>query len=79
MGELLRSNDPVLISYAMSLLVEAGIAHHLADRYMSVLEGSVGALARRILVPLEDLPRARTLMEMAGLGAELSPSDPAHG
>ena len=42
MKELLRSNDPVLISYVSALLEEDGIAFMVADTNMSVLEGSIG-------------------------------------
>jgi hypothetical protein len=75
MNELIRSNDPVLLSFALSLLTEAGIAAHLADGHMSVLEGSIGALSRRLLVPEGDLAAARRVLREAGLGAELRPED----
>jgi hypothetical protein len=71
MNELIRSNDPVLLSFALSLLAEAGIAAHLADTHMSVLDGSIGALPRRLLVPEADLAAAHTVLRVAGLGAEL--------
>ena len=76
MTELMRSNDPVLLSFALSLLADAGIAAHLADSHMSVLEGSIGALSRRLLVTEPDLARARAVLSEAGLGAELRPDDP---
>jgi len=75
MNELIRSNDPVLLSFALSLLAGAGIPAHLADGHMSVLEGSIGALARRLLVPEADLVAARKVLCEAGLGAELRPED----
>jgi hypothetical protein len=75
MAELLRSNDPVLLSFAASLLAEAGIAHDIADSHMSALEGSIGALSRRLLVAEPDLARARLLLHAAGLGAELRSGD----
>jgi hypothetical protein len=68
MKELLRSNDPVLLSYVSALLDEARIDFILADLNMSVLEGSIGALPRRILVESESLGRARTLLNEAGIG-----------
>ena len=54
MRELLRSNDAVLISFAQSVLRQAGIASFVADQYMSVVEGSIGAFPRRLLVGDED-------------------------
>ena len=59
MEELLRSNDPVWLSYVRHVLTEEGIAFLQLDDHMSVLEGSVGAIPRRIMVLGEDLPRAR--------------------
>ena len=68
MKELLRSNDPVLISYVSALQEEEGIAFMVADTNMSVLEGSIGALPRRILVAAESLRRARSILNEAGIG-----------
>jgi hypothetical protein len=57
MKELLRSNDAVLISYVSALLEEEGIGFMVADTNMSVLEGSIGALPRRVLVASDALAR----------------------
>ena len=57
MKELLRTNDPVLLSYVSALLEEGDIAFMVADTNMSVLEGSIGVLPRRVLV--EDHPVVR--------------------
>ena len=59
MKELLRSNDPVLISFVSALLEEGGVGFSVADTNMSVLEGSIGALPRRVLVEEDQLARAR--------------------
>ena len=59
MDELLRSNDPVFLSFVRHVLDEEGIHHLVLDEHMSVLEGSLGILPRRILVLREDLARAR--------------------
>ena len=48
--ELVRTNDAVVISAIEALLNGAGIPHFIADQNMSVLEGSVGILPRRVLV-----------------------------
>ena len=71
MKELLRTNDPVLLSFVSSLLDEAGIAFMLLDTNMSVMEGSIGILPRRILVEEESLDRARNLLTEAGAGHAL--------
>ena len=72
MIELLRSNDPVLLSFAQALLNEAGIRHQTFDQNMSVMEGSIGILPRRILVPRDDHEEARRILAEAGLERELS-------
>lgn len=71
MDELLRSNDPVLISFVEALLNDAGIGHAVFDQYMSLVEGTIGILPRRILVIADELERARLLLSEAGLAAEL--------
>jgi hypothetical protein len=71
--ELVRTNNPVLVSAVGALLDGAGIRHVVFDRNMSVLEGSVGILACRIVVADEDVVPARRLLNEAGLGNELRP------
>ncbi|RYB03478.1 DUF2007 domain-containing protein [Lichenibacterium ramalinae] len=71
MIEIMRTNDIVLISVVASLLDESGIAHFVADQYMSVIEGSSGFLARRIMVERDAESRARRLLTDAGFGEEL--------
>ena len=78
MEELLRTNNAVTISFAGSLLKEGGIEHFVADSHMSILDGSVGILPRRIMVDGNKLTQARRLMQDAGLGEEL-PSKPVRG
>ena len=69
--ELVRTNDTVLISAIGALLDGAGIPHVVLDQHMSVMDGSVGALPRRVLVGEEYLNSARRLLKDAGLGGEL--------
>jgi hypothetical protein len=68
MKELLRSNDSVLLSYVSALLEEAAVDFMVADMNMSVLEGSIGALPRRVLVESSALGRARRILTEAGIG-----------
>jgi len=54
MREVLRTNDAVLLSFAETVLRQAGIASTLADQHISVIEGSIGAFPRRLLVASDD-------------------------
>jgi hypothetical protein len=66
MKEILRSNDPVRLSHAEAMLRGAGIASVLLDQYTSVIEGSIGAIQRRLMVEDADLDRARAVLAAAG-------------
>lgn len=68
MRELMRVNDPVLISYVEALLKGAGFDPIFLDRNMSVLEGSLGILPCRVLIGEEDWEAARRLITNADLG-----------
>jgi len=73
MRELVRTNDMVLVSAIGALLDGAKIPHMVLDQNMSVLEGSLGILPRRVLVPEDSVLAARRLLQDAGLGHELRP------
>ncbi|MDP9591414.1 DUF2007 domain-containing protein [Shinella sp. AETb1-6] len=73
MIELIRTNDAVLLSFAESLMKEAGIHCLIADQGMSILEGSLGMLPRRFLVESDREDEARRILRDAGLAAELRP------
>jgi hypothetical protein len=73
--ELVRTNDAVLISAIEALLKGANIQHVVVDQNMSVLDGSLGILPRRILVEADDVAAARRVLEDAGLGHELRRDD----
>jgi len=71
--ELVRTNNAVLISAVEALLNGADIPHVVLDQHMSVLEGSLGVLPRRVLVADDHAAEARQLLTEAGLGHELRP------
>jgi hypothetical protein len=71
MLEIIRTNDVVILSLAQSLMKDAGIHCMIADQSMSVLEGSLGLLPRRLLVDEERAEEARRILADAGLEAEL--------
>ena len=66
MKELIRSNDLVKLSWLKALLADAGIEALVLDTHTSVLEGSAGAIPRRLTVAEEDYPKARTILISAG-------------
>lgn len=68
MPELIRTNDPAVISAVEALLGESEIPYQVADRNMSVLEGSIGAIQARVLVSELYEVQARALLVEAGLG-----------
>lgn len=68
MKELFRSNDAVLLSYADALLNEAGIGHVIADGNMAVMEGTLGILPRRMMVPEDQWQQAASVLREADLG-----------
>jgi hypothetical protein len=74
--ELVRTNDAVLVSAVGALLDGAQIKHLVFDQNMSVLEGSIGILPRRVLVAEDDIVAARRLLTDAGLAHELRPDEP---
>ncbi len=67
MVELLRTNDAVLISFIEALLTGEGIGHVVLDANMSVVEGSLGVLPRRVMVESGRLHAARRVMSDAGV------------
>ena len=74
MIEIVRTNDAVIISFVEALLRDAGIGCLVADQNMSVLDGSIGILPRRILVGDEDADEARVILTDAGIGGEIRTS-----
>ena len=71
MIELIRTNDAVVISFAEALLRDAGIACFVADQNMSVLDGSIGILPRRLMVAEDDADQARRILTEAGIAHDM--------
>lgn len=68
MAELVRTNNVGVIAAVEALLAGEGIPYQVADRTMSALEGSIGAIQMRVLVLDDDEARARELLTDADLG-----------
>jgi Putative prokaryotic signal transducing protein len=66
MKELLRTNDPVRLSWLQVLLRDSGIDSLVLDHHTSLVEGSVGAIPRRLMVAERDWQRARALLAATG-------------
>ncbi len=66
MRVVLTSNDPVRLSFLTVLLADAGIESVVLDGHTSVLEGSAGAIPRRLMVGTDDLDKAHRLLRDAG-------------
>jgi hypothetical protein len=66
MKELLRTNDVVKLSWFAALLADSGIETLVLDNHASVIDGSIGAVPRRLMVDNDDHARARRVLEQAG-------------
>lgn len=73
MKTLLKTNDPVLLNYAETLLKEAGVTAVVFDGEMSVLDGSMVIIPRRLMVSDDDLEHAREIVRAGVGGAALEP------
>ncbi len=71
MKELVRSNDPVFLSWLEASLADAGIECVIFDKFTSAVEGSIGALPRRVMVHEKDLDRAQRIIR--GKNPEIAP------
>lgn len=65
MKELVSTNDVVYLSFVQDLLQQEGIDFALFDANMSVVEGSIGILPRRLMVADELFEEANGLIEQA--------------
>jgi hypothetical protein len=65
MKELLRTNDLVRLSWAQALLADAGIECLMLDQHTSLVEGSIGAIQRRLMVDDRDHGRAQSVIAEA--------------
>ena len=65
MKELLRTNDIVRLSWLQAILNDAGIDCLVLDNHTSLVEGSIGAIQRRLMVAVDDHARAKALIAQA--------------
>ena len=67
MKEVLRTNDPTVTAFARAVLQGEGITTFVLDVHMSVLEGSIGVLPRRLMVAEADVFLARAALRDNGI------------
>jgi hypothetical protein len=65
MRMVLKSNNPVVLSYAADVLTQAGIESVMFDTHASIMDGSMAMVPRRLMVLDEDYTRAETLLRAA--------------
>lgn len=69
MKAVLKTNDPVLLSFATNVLEQEGVGHAVFDENASIMDGSAGFLPRRLMVMDEDFQQAQRLLRGAVPGA----------
>lgn len=65
MREILKTNNAVELNFAEAVLKDAGIGAVVLDTHMSILDGSMVIIPRRLMVADEDEPRARVILDEA--------------
>jgi hypothetical protein len=66
MKELLRTNDVVRLSFLQALLRDSGVDTLVLDQHTSLVEGSIGAIPRRLMVSERDYRLACSVLAAAG-------------
>lgn len=71
MRDVLKTNNAVLLDFAQVLLADAGIEAVVFDDHMSVMDGSLGILPRRLMVADDDVAQAERILKdgLAGSAA----------
>src|SRR5215472_13840858 len=62
---ILKTNDPILLNFAEALLTDAGIESVVFDSHMSIMDGSMGFMPRRLMVADEDFAQASRVLKEA--------------
>ena len=75
MIEVLRTNNPIRLDYAMVLLKQAGCHPFVADRFMAAAEGGILAFERRVLVPDEYGAKAKDVLKQLDVAPEPLPDE----
>lgn len=62
MVELTRTNDPVFLSWLLYALGESEIKAFVFDSFTSIMEGSISAIPRRVMVIEDQLAQAWVIL-----------------
>lgn len=68
---ILKTVNPATLSFAQAVLKEADIPFFLMDQNVSIIDGSIGIIPRRLMVVDEDIDDARQAFIDAGLSEEI--------
>jgi hypothetical protein len=68
---ILKTVNPATLNFAQAILKEADIPFFVMDQNVSIIEGSIGIIPRRLMVVHEDADDAREALRAAGLGDEI--------
>ena len=71
MRALIKTVNPVTLSFAEAILKDAGIQSFVMDQHVSIIEGSIGAIPRRLMVIDDDYEAAVRALDLAELGDEI--------
>ena len=75
MKTVLKTINPATLNFAEAILKDAEIPAFVMDQNMSLMDGSIGVIPRRLSVIDEDLTEAIAALEAAGLGNEVYRDD----
>jgi hypothetical protein len=65
MKAVIKTNDPVLLTFAANVLEQEGVGHVVFDENASIMDGSAGFLPRRLMVLDADFEKAERLLRAA--------------
>ncbi len=68
---ILKTVNPATLNFAQAVLKEADIPFFLMDQNVSIIDGSIGIIPRRLMVVDEDYEDARQAFIDAGLSEEI--------
>jgi len=68
---ILKTVNPATLNFAQAVLKEANIPFFVMDQNVSIIEGSIGIIPRRVMVIDEDAEDARQALRDAGLGDDI--------